>query len=127
MKFTLETKDKEAAFLTEASRGFGVYVCLSEADRESERSDAGTLHLLDNPICSVINHTHYWSGDGSALIKAFTSLLRAFMHTRTQNMSRPIFSSSRSTLTSRQPEMRGEFVCQMGWGVWKQHLSKHTE
>lgn len=54
---------------------------VSEGDGESERSDAGMLHLLDNPICSVINHIHYWSGDGSALIKAFTSLLRAFMHT----------------------------------------------
>lgn len=36
----------------------------------SQRSDAGMPHLLDNPICPVINHMHYWRRDGSSPIKA---------------------------------------------------------
>lgn len=85
---------------------------------ESVRSDAGMLHLLDNPICSVINRTHYKSGDGSALIKASTSLLRAFMHTNTHTADLFSFQAYLHPLdNSLSCERRG---CQMGQGVWKQ-------
>lgn len=85
----------------------GVCVCTSEADGDSERSDGGMLHVLDNPISPVIKHTQRWSGDGSALIKASTSLLRAFIQTNTrgQNTSRPIFHSERICV---QPEISGD-------------------
>lgn len=75
-------------------------------DGVSERSNAGMLRMLDNPISPVIEHTQNRSGDGSALIKASTSLLRAFKQTNTrgQNRSRPIFHSER---ICDQPEMRG--------------------
>lgn len=47
----------------------------------SQRSDAGMHHLLDNPICPVINNTHYWRRDGSSVIKASTSLPRVLLET----------------------------------------------
>lgn len=84
----------------------GVCVCVSEGDAQSQRSDAGMPHLLDNPICSVINRTHYWRRDGSALIKASSFLLRAFIRTHTQHIGRPIFISSISHLKTPQ-EVRG--------------------
>lgn len=63
--------------------------------------------MLDNPISPVIKHTQRWSGDGSSLIKASTSLLRAFIQTNTrgQNTSRPIFHSPRICV---QPEISGD-------------------
>lgn len=78
--------DGEVVVLERLQVRFGVCEWPRRRERDSGReegSDAGMLHLLDNPICSVISRTHYWSGDGSALIKASTSVLRAFMRTDT--------------------------------------------
>lgn len=104
------------------SVGGGVRVCVSEGDGDSERSDAGMLHVLDKPISPVIKHTQHWSGDGSALIKASTSLLRSFRqtNTRSQNTSRPLFHSER---ICDQPEMRGH----ANWVRVVGSLGKHTQ
>lgn len=76
-------------------RGF---MCLRVTDRAW---DAGMLYLSDNPICSAINHTHYWSCDGSALIKASWGNLcvqtrtqtgaRTHIHTQTHKEKRTYF------------------------------------
>lgn len=84
----------DAGWLFNSGFGVGwglecVFVCLKGKQRA--RSDAGMLHLLDNPVYSVINHTHYWNGDGSALIKASMSLLRAFVHTHTHTHTQAYF------------------------------------
>lgn len=101
--------------------GGGVRVCVSEGHGDTEKSDEEMLHVLDNPISPVINHTQYWSGDGSALIKASTSLLRAFRQTNMPGQnSRPIFHSERMC---DQPEMRGHAKWVRVFGS----LGKHTD
>lgn len=67
-KFNL--KMKEAISCVTEAPGGRLGLCARVCLLGSQRSDAGMPHLLDNPICPVINHTHYWRRDGSSPIKA---------------------------------------------------------
>lgn len=82
------------------------------------------LTLLDNPICSVINHTHYRRRDGSALIKASSSLLRAFIHTHTHTTYRQTYFYFKHISLEDTPRCERSLSAKWVGGVWKLPLIK---